>query len=101
MAKMSTRTRADKTLPRKASLRKFDDVLMIAQREGLLRGDRTKVLRGRMPAALVSEAKKRTGIESDTDLIEVALANIAVADDYAEWLLSRRGSVDAGIPLES
>ena len=73
---------------------------MIAEREGLLRGVRTKVLRGRMPEALVFEAKKRTGIESDTDLIEVALANIAVADDYAEWLLSRRGSVDSRITLE-
>jgi len=100
MATVSTRTRAGKTSPRKASSRKFHDVLMIAEREGLLRGERTKVLRGRMPEALVSEAKKRTGIQSDTDLIEVALANIAVADDYAEWLLSRRGSVDSGVSLE-
>jgi hypothetical protein len=53
-----------------------------------------------MPEALVLEAKKRTGIESDTDLIEVALANIAVADHYAEWLLSRRGAVDSRVPLE-
>jgi hypothetical protein len=85
---------------RKASSRKFHEVMMIAEQEGLLRGERTKVLRGRMPEALVSEAKKRTGIESDTDLIEVALANIAVADDYAEWLLSLRGSVNPGVPLE-
>lgn len=100
MARISTRTRSAKARSRKASSRKFHDVLVIAEREGLLRGERTKVLRGRMPEALVSEAKKRTGIESDTDLIEVALANIAVADDYAEWLLSRRGSVDSGVPLE-
>ena len=100
MARISTRTRAGKTRPRKAASRKFHDVLMIAEREGLLRGERTKVLRGRMPEALVSEAKKRTGIESDTDLIEVALANIAVADNYAEWLLSRRGSIDSGVSLE-
>src|SRR5262250_1635018 len=100
MTRMSTRTRADKTHRRTSSSRKFHDVLMIAEREGLLRGERTKVLRGRMPEALVSEAKKRTGIESDTDLIEVALANIAVGDDYAEWLLSRRGSVDSGVKLE-
>jgi hypothetical protein len=72
----------------------------MAERAGLLRGERTKVIRGRMPEALVSEAKKRTGIESDTDLIEVALANIAVADDYADWLLSRRGSVDSEVRLE-
>ena len=100
MARVSSRHTVDKTRPRKASSRKFHDALMIAEREGLLRGERTKILRGRMPEALVSEAKKRTGIESDTDLIEIALANIAVADEYAEWLLSRRGSVDSGVPLE-
>jgi hypothetical protein len=53
-----------------------------------------------MPEALVARAKKRTGIDSDTDLIEVALANIAVADDYADWLLSRRGAVDREAELE-
>jgi hypothetical protein len=100
MATVPTRTRSHETRRRKPSSRKFHDVLMIAEREGLLRGERTKVLRGRMPEALVSEAKKRTGIESDTDLIEVALANIAVGDDYTEWLLSRRGSVDSGVKLE-
>lgn len=101
MGRVSTRARAAKTRLRKATSRKFHDVLMIAEREGLLRRERTRVLRGRMPEALVSEAKKRTGIKSDTDLIEVALANVAVADDYSEWLLSRRGSVDPGVPLES
>src|ERR1700752_378842 len=59
MARVSTRTKAGKTRLRKAS-RKFHDVLVIAEREGLLRSERTKVLRGRMPEALVSEAKKRT-----------------------------------------
>jgi len=86
--------------PTKRGIRRFHDVLALAEQEGLLRGERTKVVRGRMPEALVSEAKKRTGIQSDTDLIEVALANIAVGDDYAEWLLSRRGAVDSEVPLE-
>lgn len=72
----------------------------MAEREGLLHGGRTQIVRGRMPEALVSQAKKRTGIKSDTDLIEVALANIAVGDDYVEWLLSRRGSIDPEIELE-
>lgn len=79
---------------------KFRDVLTMAMQEGLLRGGRTKIVRGRMPEALVSEAKKRTGIKSDTDLIELALANIAVSDNYAEWLLSRSGSIDPEIDLE-
>jgi hypothetical protein len=54
----------------------------------------------KVPEALVIRAKKRTGIDSDTDLIEVALANIAVADDYADWLLSRRGVLDREADLD-
>jgi len=57
-------------------------------------------VRGRMPEALVNKAKARTGIKSDTELLEVALANLAVADDYAEWLLSRRGTVSQDVDLE-
>lgn len=76
------------------------EILVIAEQEGLLRGDRTQVVRGRMPEALVARAKKRTGIDSDTDLIELALANIAVEDDYADWLLSRRGAVSSKVDLD-
>jgi hypothetical protein len=79
---------------------KLRDVMVIAAKEGLLHGERTQVVRGRMPEALVARAKKRTGIDSDTDLIEVALANIAVADDYADWLLSRRGAVSREAELD-
>src|ERR1700691_2836794 len=79
---------------------KFKELLVMAEREGLLDVGRTQVVRGRMPEALVSQAKKRTGIQSDTDLIEVALANIAVGDDYADWLLSQRGTIDPEVDLE-
>jgi len=74
--------------------------MVIAEQQGLLRGERTEVVRGRMPKALVARAKKRTGIASDTDLLELALANIAVADDYADWLLSRRGTIDRESDIE-
>jgi hypothetical protein len=53
-----------------------------------------------MPSALVAQAKKKTGIQSDSKLIEAALANIAVADDYGEWLLSRPGTVSRDVDLE-
>lgn len=79
---------------------KLREVMVIAEEEGLLRGERTQVVRGRMPEALVRRAKKRTGIDSDTDLIELALASIAVEDDYADWLLSRRGVVGREADLE-
>jgi hypothetical protein len=53
-----------------------------------------------MPEALVARAKARTGVTSDTDLIQIALANLAVADDYPDWLLSQRATVDRNIDLE-
>ena len=79
---------------------KLREVMTIAEQEGLLSGERTQVIRGRMPRALVARAKNRTGIASDTDLIEIALANIAVADDYTDWLLSQRGTIPAEVDLE-
>jgi hypothetical protein len=79
---------------------KLHEVMTIAEQEGLLSGERTQVIRGRMPRALVARAKNRTGIASDTDLIEIALANIAVADDYTDWLLSQRGTIPAEVDLE-
>ena len=79
---------------------KLREVMVIAEEQGLLRGERNQVVRGRMPKALVAQAKKRTGVVSDTDLIELALANIAVADDYADWLLARRGTIDRKADLE-
>jgi hypothetical protein len=79
---------------------KLREAMIIAEEQGLLRGERNQVVRGRMPRALVAQAKKRTGIISDTDLIELALANIAVADDYAEWLIARRGTIDGEADLE-
>jgi hypothetical protein len=80
--------------------REMAEILSLAKAKGLLSGARTLVVRGRMPVELVSQAKRRTGITSDSKLIEAALANIALSDDYAEWLLSQRGTVNAELDLE-
>lgn len=80
--------------------RKLGEVMVIAEKEGLLTGRRTHMLRGRMPQALVRRAKERTGIDSDTDLLELALATIAVQDDYVDWLLSQKGTISHEVDLE-
>jgi hypothetical protein len=80
--------------------RRLEDALTIAEQSGLLRGARTEVVRGRMPKALVEKAMATAGVHSNTELIEVALANLAVADHYADWLLAQRGSVSKQIDLE-
>ncbi len=70
----------------------LQEILMIAEQRGLLAGSRTHVVRGRMPVGLVEQAKLKSGISS--------LANLAVSDDYAQWLLAQRATVNPELDLE-
>lgn len=97
---MVTATTRKNPEPGKRVSRRFADALAIARQTGLLEGGRTTLVRGRMPDALVAKAKARSGVQSDTELIEVALANLAVADEYASWLLAQRGKVSKDLDLE-
>jgi len=83
-----------------ASSSRYNDALSIAGQQGLLSGGRTLTVRGRMPSLLVEQAKKKTGIQSDSKLIEAALANIVAADEYGDWLLAQRGTVSKDLDLE-
>jgi hypothetical protein len=99
-SKVLQTTRGSKRLEPAVSGRRLDDALSIVEQQGLLSGGRTLVVRGRMPSLLVEQAKKKSGIQSDSKLIEAALANIVVADDYADWLLAQRGTVSKDLDLE-
>jgi hypothetical protein len=92
--------RATRNLPKDLPLGSLREVLTIAEKHGLLSGSRTHVLRGRMPAGLVQQAKLKSGISSDSKLLEAALASLAVADDYAQWLLAQRGTINPELNLE-
>ncbi len=65
---------------------------------GLLK-DKSSRIAGRVSPALIEQAKRRTGIESDTDLIEFALANIALEDNFAEVFKASHGKVDPDLKL--
>ncbi|WP_246722748.1 hypothetical protein [Rhizobium ruizarguesonis] len=54
---------------------------------------------GRISSALVEQAKNHTGIETDTDLIEFALASVALEDKFAETFRKTRGTVDPALKL--
>lgn len=99
-AKVLQTDRSSKRMKTAGSSRRLGDALLIAEQQGLLRGGRTLVVRGRMPSLLVEQAKKKSGIQSDSGLIEAALANIVAADDYADWLLAQRGTVSKDLDLE-
>jgi hypothetical protein len=69
-----------------------------AEQSGLL-SDKSSRIGGRVSPALVKQAKRLTGIETDTDLIEFALATIALEDNFAEAFKESRGKVDRDLKL--
>lgn len=73
-------------------------VMRAAERSGLT-GDKTGRIGGRVSPALVKQAKRQTGIESDSDLIEFALASIALEDNFAQVFKESRGTVDPELKL--
>ena len=75
-----------------------DAVMAAAERSGLLR-EKSGRIGGRVSPALVERAKARTGIETDTDLIAFALANIALEDRFAESFKAVRGKVNSDLKL--
>ena len=75
-------------------------IVAFARERGLLGGPKTRIIRGRMDPALVERAKRRTGIASDTELIEAALATLVLEDDFGAWLVSQRGTVDSSLDLD-
>jgi hypothetical protein len=76
----------------------FEAVMEAAERSGLLK-EKSSRIAGRVSRALIEQAKRRTGIESDTDLIEFALANVALEDNFAEAFKAARGKVDPDLKL--
>jgi hypothetical protein len=49
--------------------------------------------------ALVKQAKRQTGIVTDSDLIEFALACVALEDNFADTFKESRGKVDPALKL--
>ncbi|PYE89518.1 hypothetical protein [Phyllobacterium leguminum] len=79
--------------------KRVDAVVKVARQTGLI-GEKSARIAGRVSPILVEEAKKRTGLQSDTDLIEFALANVAIEDNFAEEFKKLEGTVDPTLDLE-
>ncbi|WP_221938586.1 hypothetical protein [Mycobacterium sp. KBS0706] len=77
---------------------RFESVMVAAERSGLLR-DKSSRIGVRVSPKLVAEAKRLTGIEADTELIEFALASIALEDEFLRVFDEIRGTVDPDLKL--
>lgn len=94
----SVKTAHHEATGQSVSKARFDAVMRAAQNSGLLdeKGGR---IGGRVSPALVRQAKRQTGIEADTDLIEFALATVALEDNFADAFKKSRGKVDPKLKL--
>jgi hypothetical protein len=77
---------------------RFEAVMQAAEKSGLL-SEKGGRIGGRVSPALVRQAKRQTGIKTDTDLIEFALATVALEDNFAEVFKESRGKVDPKLKL--
>lgn len=78
---------------------RVEAVLAAATAAGLITGTEQKRLSGRAHEALVAAAIAKSGLEGN-DLLEYALARVAIEDDFVVHLLARAGSIPADIDLE-
>jgi hypothetical protein len=73
-------------------------VVAAAKQAGLLGGENSHV-GARVPQQLIQQAKARTGIDSTTDLVEYALAKVALEDDFGAKLVARKGVIESDLDL--
>lgn len=85
--------------PLAAERARVDRTLQEAAEMGLLKGKGARIS-GRVSPALIKQAKRLTGIDSDTKLIEYALAMIALEDPFPKAFIESRGKVDPTLDLE-
>jgi hypothetical protein len=100
MTKIGKRTkrRSPASAKRARSRERVAAVMARAEQSGLL-GNKSGRITSRVSDRLIRQAKARTGLESDSELVEFALANIALEDDFADAFRKLKGTVDSDLAL--
>ncbi len=80
-------------------LKRRRTVIDTARQFSLLEGENSRI-GGRIRRDLVAAAKAKSGIASDTELLEYALAKVALEDDFGATLVQRKGRVAKDVDLE-
>jgi hypothetical protein len=71
-----------------------------ARAAGLLGAAKNARVAGRVSSALVAAAKRSSGISSDSEMIEIALAKLALEDDFGAKLVRSKGSIPRELDIE-
>ncbi|MDQ0470966.1 hypothetical protein [Labrys wisconsinensis] len=70
-----------------------------ARQLGLLDGEDSRIA-GRIRRDLLAAAKQKSGIASDMELLEYALAKVVLEDDFGTKLVHRKGRIAKDVDLE-
>lgn len=74
--------------------------MRFAEAEGLVGDDKSARIAGRVSRRLLETARERAGIQSDTELLEYALASIALQDNFGDRLFKHERTVPKDVDLE-
>jgi len=69
------------------------------ERVGALTGARSRKVSARVDPGLIEAARRRTGLCTESDLINAALAVIAAGDDFGAWLVRQAGRLPEDFAL--
>jgi len=67
---------------------------------GKLEGSRSERLSARVDPGLIKAARAKTGLGSDSELVNAALAVLAVPDDFGPWFAAQAGRLPKDFELE-
>lgn len=70
---------------------RLEFALVELEKSGVMAGARSEKLSARVDPGLLEAARRRTGLRSDSDLINAALAMVAGGDDFGTWLVQQAG----------
>jgi hypothetical protein len=71
-----------------------------AREVGLLGPRKDARISGRVSATLLSAAKERAHVASDTELLEIALSRLVLEDDFGRKFVRRKGKIPKSVDLE-
>jgi hypothetical protein len=84
----------EKSMPKGKLSQRHKALIDAGQESGLLTRKDSRIS-GRVSGKLVQAAREKTGITSDTELIELALASLALEDNFGKVLSQNWGVLDA------
>ena len=68
---------------------------------GKLKGSRTKRLSARVDPRLIKAARTKTGLNNNSELVNVALAVLAAPDDFGPWFVTQSERLPRILSLKS